>query len=105
LKIFLINTTVPNRQKKAVYKECVFVNSALKIQCHTVPYCQNYTHTKRFFSDFAYWVVKEGVETSCFMCDRLTDSCLLLSAPLPSYDIFYTSFKCFIDVKISKTWL
>jgi len=44
-----------NTKKKNSLKECAFVNSALKIQCHvvknTVPCCQKYTPTDCFFGD------------------------------------------------------
>jgi len=46
--------SVQNRQKNDL-KGCVFVNSALEIQCHIVKDC--------FFGYFAYWV--KAIEKLC----------------------------------------
>jgi len=40
--------------QKNSLKECVFVNSTLKIQCHIV-----YTPTDCFFGNFSHWERKE----------------------------------------------
>jgi len=45
-----------NRLKHSL-KECVFVNSALKIQCH---YCQKYTPTDCFFGHFTFYLVEDN---------------------------------------------
>jgi len=41
--------------QSGVSQECVFVNSALKLQC------QKYTLTDCFFGDFAHWVVIDNI--------------------------------------------
>jgi len=42
-----------NRQKNSL-KVCIFVNSALKLQCHII---KNTLLQTDFFGDFAHWVV------------------------------------------------
>jgi len=55
----LLQPSGQNRQKKTVcsLKECVFVNSALKI----------YTPTDCFFGDFAHWESSSAANTHIFL--------------------------------------
>jgi len=48
-----VHFVIPNCQKYSL-KECVFVNLALKLQCHIVR--KNTLLQTAFFGDFAHWV-------------------------------------------------
>jgi len=70
-QLYVMVNPVGKIAKKSSLK-CVFINSALKIQCHqnTVPYCQKYTPTD-FFGDFAHWESSEALSDCLSGCSLI----------------------------------